>query len=440
VQFSEAAAPANSLIQQVANSQVDWLISGPHGVDHYIQIALAQNPTISAAQRKVAAQNEVRPQVTSLDDPMLSDTLFPITDNAIQTAAGRAPNTIMLSQKFPWQGKLSARGKLADADTQMALRELAEARLAVTEDVRLAYYEVASSQRIIQITESSRDLLIDLLAFAEARFRTGGSQQDVIRAQLEIDNLTNRLIKLRRSLAAAQADLAATMNASQDERPTALDNPPGISVPGELDRLYQTAAECRPELQKWLHAVVKAEHLEELACLDYYPDVTAGLSWQIVTDNNAISPVANSRDNVGLTVGLNLPIWRDKLDAGVREAQHRRMEMARRYDASRDETFRRIRRLIVQVRALDEQIKLYRREKNGIIARGKQVLRISTTDYRVNKVDFQQIIDNWNNLLMFEIQAIQLESNLAQSLASLERVVGCEITQPVAQTANADGP
>ena len=139
---------------------------------------------------------------------------------------------------------------------------------------------------------------------------------------------------------------------------------------------------------------------------------------------NRSLPAGNSHDNVGFGVGVNLPVWQDKLRAGVREAEHRVLESARRYDAVRDDTFRLIKRLIVRARALDRQIKLF---EKSIIPRAEQTLRISVADYQVGKVDFQQIIDNWTDLLAFRIQLARLKAGLKQTLASLERVVGCQL-------------
>ena len=100
------------------------------------------------------------------------------------------------------------------------------------------------------------------------------------------------------------------------------------------------------------------------------------------------------------------------------------MASARRYDATRDDTFRQIKRLVVQVRALDQQIVLFR---DSIIPKAEQTLQVSAADYRVGKIDFQQIIDNWTDLLLFQIQLVRLEATLAQTFASLERVVGCQL-------------
>ena len=58
--------------------------------------------------------------------------------------------------------------------------------------------------------------------------------------------------------------------------------------------------------------------------------------------------------------------------------------------------------------------------------------------YEVGKTDFLQLIDNWRQLLRFQIAYERLESQLQQTLASLERVVG-EQLQPEAATSKSAG-
>ena len=405
--------------------QTDAEVEGEHSLGFYVQMALGQNPEILAAQRAINASSAVIPQVVSLDDPMLVDTLQPFDNYSVQTAAGRAPNTLSLSQKFPWFGKLDARGQVAEQEVQIAMTRLAQAELKVTEDVRLAYYEMQFSQRAIAITDEDAALLRDLLKIAEARYRTGAaSQQDVLRAQVELNRIDDRLITLRRQLRQSQADLAKVLHTSPESNLLATSDVEIPSVPEQIEQLYQMAAECRPELQERFYAMQKSQRARNVAELNYFPDITAGLGWQAVTTNDAISPVSNGNDNLMMTVGVSLPIWRDKLDAGVREWEQRSLENARRYESTLDDTFRMIRRLTVQIDAIHQQLDLF---KGSMIPKTEQALRVSTADYRVNKVDFQQLLDNWSDLLMFHLQVARLEASLVQTLASLERVVGCEL-------------
>lgn len=165
-------------------------LSGAHPMAFYLQIALERNPEILAAQRAVTAQGYEIPQVTALENPMLTNTFWPIVEHSPQTASGRMPYSLMATQQFPWLGKLRLRGEVAEQETKIAITELAQAQLEVIESVQLAYYEVYYYQKAIAITEENEKLLEDFIRFAEIRFRTGGSQQDVLRAQLEQDRLT----------------------------------------------------------------------------------------------------------------------------------------------------------------------------------------------------------------------------------------------------------
>jgi outer membrane protein, heavy metal efflux system len=407
-------------------------LQGAHPVDFYVAIALELNPEIQAARRAVEAQAQVMPQVTALDDPMLSTTLMPISAYSLQTAAGRATSTLTLSQKLPWRGKLRVRGEVAEEELRMAQARLAQTQLEVVEDVRLAYHELLFSQRATDITREHRQLLEDLLQIADALYRTGEtSQQDVLRAQVELDRLDDRLIGLRRAQQQAQADLASLLHTAPGAEPQALPEVAASPVPAQIEPLYERAARCRPRLQERAAAVAREQRREELARLQSFPDVTLGMSWQSMTTDRALSGVANGNDNLMLTVGANLPIWRARLRAGVSEAQQRVLESASRHAAARNDTFRQIRRLMVQARALDEQLQLFR---ENIIPHAEQTLQVSVADYRVGSVSFLQLIDNWTQLLAFEVQHARLEASREQALASLEAAVGCPLTGPAPST------
>jgi len=400
---------------------------GAQPVDFYVSQAMERNPQLIAAYHSVAAQAEVIPQVTSLKDPMLTNNIWPIAERSPQTLMGRMPYGMMVSQELPWFGKLRVKGEVAQQEVQMAVARLAQAELQVIEEVHLAYYELYFNQRAIEITRENRQLLEDLLQIAEARYRTGDtSQQDIIRAQVEVDRVDERLITLRQSLDQWQADLAQLLHIHPDSKPEALTALQPSSVPREIDRLYDLATGCRPELQEQMAAIVREQRNVELARLDYYPDVNVGLMWDVMTTDRALAPNADGMDNLGFVVGMNVPIWRNRLQAGVNEAQQRVAQSARQYDATLDETFRQIRRRMVQARSQEEQIRLYR---ENIIPRSQQTLEISIADYRVGQVSFLQLLDNWMQLLTLEVQLARLEADLRQTLASLERSVGCAIAE-----------
>ena len=82
---------------------------------------------------------------------------------------------------------------------------------------------------------------------------------------------------------------------------------------------------------------------------------------------------------------------------------------------------------MVQAEALQTQITLFSDPDRGITQQTLKTYTASRIDYVGGKVDFQQLIDNWTDLLEFRIQVARLEAGLNQTLASLERVVGSQL-------------
>ena len=158
----------------------------------------------------------------------------------------------------------------------------------------------------------------------------------------------------------------------------------------------------------------------ELARLDYFPDLTAGFTW-IDTSASGLSPVANGDDPLLLAFSVNVPIYRKRLDAGVREAESRVVASARQYDALRDRTTESVKDLYTQAISQYDLVRLFR---DDIIPKSNQTLEVSQAAYQVGDVDFLTLIDNWQQLLRFQLAYYRIESQLQQTLATLEKVVG----------------
>jgi outer membrane protein TolC len=303
--------------------------------------------------------------------------------------------------------------------------------------VKRAYYELYFIQEAISITETERGLLIDIREVANSRYRTGAtSQQDVLRADLEVSNVESELIRLRQQLESGQARLARLLHIGPQTKVAALANLPDQQLPADLDLLQQQAVTARPELHAMLSSVQRDQQALELARLQYKPDVTVGFSWIDVADSG-ISPVANGRDAFLLSAGVNLPIYRKRLDSSVRSAEAKVVSTAREYDAMRDGTLEEVTDLFAQARSQQELLVLFRED---ILPKARQTLEVSNQAYNVGEVDFLTLLDNWQQLLRYETNNLRLEASLRQTLAELERVVGGFVgpTQEVLPVPDAD--
>lgn len=391
---------------------------GPHPVEDYIQFALHQNPSIHAARKRMEAAAHQVPVAASLQDPMLNMTVQP---EPVQTASGQQELVLSASQKFHWFGKLDSRSAVAEAGVNVARAELAATELATIAKVKRLYYELYFIQKATAVTQKEQRLLAEIRDVANTRYRTGQtSQQDVLRADLEISNVENELIRLRQQLVSAQARMARILHIGPQCQLLALEDLQHEQVPQNLDWLQQQAVAARPELHAQLAALHRDQEAIDLARLDYKPDVTLGMSW-IDVSTAGVSPVANGDDSFLVTAGFNLPVYRKRLNSSVRSAEAKAVSTAREYDALRDETLEQVTDLFAKARSQQEMLELFRLD---ILPKARQTLEVSSRAYNVGEVDFLTLIDNWRQLLRYEITYRRLEATLRQTLAELEQVIG----------------
>ncbi len=394
------------------------LLEGPHPVEEYIRFALRQNPGIQAARKKIEAFAYQVPVAASLQDPTVGMTTFV---EQVQTAAGQQEFALGANQLFPWFGKLNTRAELAESETNVARAQLAAVELSTVAKVKRAYYELYFIQRATAVTEADQKLLAEIRDVANTRYKANlTSQQDVLRAELEISDVEDQLIRLRQRLASGQAQLARVLHIGTQTKVRALDQVAPERVPQDLQWLQRQAVAARPELHAQLAVLDRDQQAVELARLDYMPDVTFGASWVDVA-NAGLSSVSNGRDSFAVTAGINLPIYRTRLDSSVRSAEANAVSTARAYDSLRDATLEEVMDLFAQVQSQQDLLVLFRED---ILPKARQTLEVSIPAYNTGEVDFLQLIDNWRQLLRYEISYYRLEASLRQTMADLERVVG----------------
>lgn len=396
----------------------------PDRLSELISTALARHPRIQAARRRVAAAANEIPQARALPDPMLNNTFWPIEDHALQTAAGRVGHQMGINQQVPWPAKLDSRAAIAARDVEVAQAEVEEIEKEIVESVQLAYYELWFAQRAVEIVEDNQELVDDLKQVSEARYRAGGTQQDILRAELEADKLEDQLIELRRRTEQARADLGALVRQPADLMPE-----PTIELPSGVTRvqlmeLIAEAERCNPTLRGLAAEIARDREKQRLAYLQKYPDLQFGVGWTLVTEEDSVSPVANGHDNVNFTLGVTLPIWKDKIAAGIREAANRSASTAQLREAERDRLYGELRRLVAAAQAAIEQTDLF---EQRLIPRTEQTLSLATADYRGERTDFFNLIDIYRELLTYQMQLARARATLAGTIAEIERAAGCSL-------------
>lgn len=432
-----ASAPA--VATRPAASQPVAGMEAPTRLRDYIVLALKDNPDIHKAEEVARAKSARIPQVTALPDPMLNTKTLP---DPVETAAGNNYFILGVSQKLPVPEKLDRAGRIALEETRMAIADWEQMRLRVIADVKRAYFQLYIIDKTVQITRENEDLLRSLIDVARGQVAAGRrTQEDVLRAQVELSSLDAKIIELQQQRVTAEAMLNTMLNRSPT---TAVPAPPEFVVrklDAKLEDLFAQGIKANPELERFQRQIERDRQAVKLAGLAYWPDFTVGFEWMLMEPRAAFRPPPNpmtgqrpavshlseeGRDAWAITFGFNVPIWVEKIEAGVREAKRNLAASTHGYVSARNQVYFRIEDALANVRAQRELAELF---DSTIIPQARQTFEVSQAGYTSGVSDFLYVIDNWQKWLTFTIMYHRALGELERSVADLELAIGMSLTE-----------
>ncbi len=385
--------------------------------------ARRRNAGLEAAFLRWVEALERVPQATTLPPPRVTLAAYL---SEIETRVGPVQARAGLTQPVPWFGKLDARGELALHAAEEAREHVEAARLDLEHRVRDAWFEYAWLEQAVGIAEGHRELLVHWEGVAQSRLASGsGSHSDVIRAQIELGKLEDRLLTLRDLRRPLEARLNAALNRAADAplpRPSVPLAEPA-AAPYEA-ALRDGLASSSPRLRAMEHRVEAARVAVELADKAFYPDFLVGAEYSLIGPAEAPGVSGSGGDALALTLGLELPVWRGSYRAGQREAEAR-LRAARK---EREEAWRalsaELELALYEFRDADRRAALFR---GSLIPKGEESVQTLDTAYQSGDEGFLDLIDAERALLEFQLQAARAEADRAQALAAIERITGVSL-------------
>jgi len=396
---------------------------GKTALSELIEEALSQNPQIKAARKEWEASLQVIPQAKSLPDPMLNYSYF---GQSVETRLGPQKNKFSLSQKFPFFGKLSIRGKIARKGASVLEEQYMAVKLNIVLKVKNTFFSLFWLDRAIRIAQEEKEVLERLTKIAEKKYETGeANQQDVLKAQLEISKVLDKILILNQRRRAITAELNALLNRRPDSFVGEVEEFEVPELRFELEKLYEWAREMRPELRKAQHFIEKNEESLKLAKKNYFPDFRLMFDY-IDIGGGTTTNIKDGRNSWMASVGINIPIWRKRLHAAEAEAATKLKASQDSYKNVQNETLSRVNELFFEVETVSEQVNLY---KYSLLPLAEQSLKASEVGYLTGKVDFLNLLDAERMVLLIRIGYFKTIADLGKSLAQLERVIGKDLTE-----------
>jgi cobalt-zinc-cadmium efflux system outer membrane protein len=391
-------------------------------LEDYLAYAALHSPALRAAFNNWKASLERSGYAGAMPDPRFTYTYF--IEN-VETRVGPQNHLFRLQQAFPWFGTLGTRKDIAAEAARADYQRFEAEKLRLFFEVKSAFYEYFYLDRAIAITRDNLELLAFWENIAQAKYRVALRRYaDLIKAQVEIGKLEDRLLSIEDSVGPVAARLKAAANL-----PDSLQLPlPTLMVveeaPVQADSLYALALANNPDLKSLLHIVEKGQAARTLAAKASYPDFVVGVGY--INVGEALDPtmIDSGKDTWTATVGVTLPLWFGANSSRRQEAEAQYYRSRYSYADARKRLRAFTEMVVFEYEDALRKTKLYR---DGLVPKAEQSLNASYTAYQAGETDFLDLLDAQRQLLDFQLQFERSRSNLAIRRAELEMITGTEL-------------
>ena len=276
--------------------------------------AMARNVRIVALRRELDVLRHRPAQARYLSAPTFEAQIWQWPVNTV-TPTNTNMYMLMVGQALPGLGKRALRSGLLEMDVELADAAIAIAARDIIDRVEQVYADLFLVRREREIHHANVRLLRQLADLSDVKYRTGRiSQQDVLKAVVELSKVQEHLIVLgeREQLAAAELNTLLGRPVADAVGPLAM--PAETAVLPPVSELQRLALDQQPDLKAAELEVIRADAALGVVRSEYRPDFSVMGGYMLMP---------GQRDAWMAKVGItwpNAPWAKPRVDARVAEA------------------------------------------------------------------------------------------------------------------------
>jgi cobalt-zinc-cadmium efflux system outer membrane protein len=427
---SQAQAPAAS----DGLTNLAALLQDPHAEHHHAEangpamtleeaerIALAANPEIAVAARKVAIAQAHVPSAGALDDPMA---MYRAWGVPLQQPwnLNTAQNMFSISQTLPGRGKRALRTSVAQSSVEEAKANLEQVRLDVRVRVHKAFDDLLRTDGELQIHDQHLAIARQAIEAARIKYISGKvPQQDILKAQVALTRLAEHMIRFDHDADLARGRLN-TLLARDPDTPLHVTGEFAIlSALPKAQSLDKLALQSRPDLLAAEQAAERSHTEQALAKKAYVPDFTVAAGYMLM-------PSGTDMRNAYMVEGsMNLP-WlnRRKHDAEIAEATVQATEQDAELTAMRNAAFGQIQEALVEAEAAQKLAHMYH---DQLRPQAEATLQSSVIAYESDKTELLDLLDSQMTVIDIDLAWVEAVADFDARLADLELATGSPLNQ-----------
>jgi outer membrane protein TolC len=437
-------------------------------LEDYLRIAAENNSGLKSRFFLYQASLERIPQVGALPDPQLS---FGIFIEPMERYMGNQVAEISIMQMFPWFGTLGAARDEVTAMAKARYEEFNEAKTMLFYEVKATWYALYLLQKEITITEENIEILKSLEEIAISRLKSGGtgstdgsgggriqrdqptgstdmggmgmqgksatgstarpqnmgsmdemgssgSMVDVLRIQIEVNEMRNSLSLLHVNLHHLMSQFNNLLTRSTNESINIPDTVAPVMLPANISQMPDSIRLNNPMLrmlQKEEEAYMAQEKMNRKMG---FPMIGIGLQYDVfqtrpgsmMEAKNMIMPMAT----------ISIPIWRSKYNASVQEARFMRDAVIEQRIDEGNRLIANYGDAMTDFNDANRRVELYKQQTQL----AQQALNLLTTQYTTAGTAFEEVLRMQQLLLDYRLRGLDAIVDQNVAVAMLERLMG----------------
>lgn len=380
------------------------------------------NPRIQAARLAWEAAKQMPSQASTLPDPQFQFQQVNVGSPrpfAGYTNSDFAYFGLGVAQDLPYPGKLRLHGEIARRDADVAQQQFESVLRSVVGELKAQYFQLGYLATTLGILQSDGALLEQIEKAADARYRAGmGSQQDLLRAQLERTKLLREITMHHLEVAKVQAQIKQLLNRPQSSGEIGAAVLPETPLPYTFEELLAATTSQNPGISAANKMAEKQSLQVDLAHKDFYPDFSLQYMWQR-TDPTQF------RAYYMLTFGVRVPIYRKrKQNPELAQAEAELARSRSEVESESQEVASEVRTQYEIVEKNSELLGIYRQ---GLLPQARAGYDAGLAAYQNGRQDFQTLLASALDVLRLDQEYWQSRMERETALARIEELTGLSL-------------
>ncbi len=412
-----------ALLALLLLSGLNTKADGQNSLDALIEEALTHNPQLHSIRHQSEAAKRQIDQAISWESPQIGMEFYqtPVGSFPIPTK-NNMETDYFIQQMFPWPGKLSRMGNIAENNAKMKEEEVRALEKKIIRDLKSAYYELYLVQRKMDINEENKRMMRRISDIALKQYEVGtGNQSEILRAQVELTKLTNERIALEKEKGLIEAMINRFVSRPANHSLGRIPEPIIHDLELNFETLAALAEENRSELKAMNYTIEMFKSEQALAKREFYPDIMVRGMYKNMSNS--------SRDFWALMIGFNVPVafwskkkYQGKVNEYSQHINHAKME----YKDAQNMVGSDLQTALVTLASSQKQADEI---KKNLIPQSETSLEAAMASYQAGKTTFIMALESYRMLLMAKLDYHMAVMSAATSEAQVEQVVGLSMDE-----------